>query len=210
MSAAGTPGVQGNITDFPGVYSGAGGSGNGTSGYAGASGGGASGGGAGRGSGSYSSARGGGGGAGAGGCLDAGGGAGGTGYASGAAGYNHHTTPTDTTAENATYGVSGNYGTGGGPNAAGTNGFVFIRRIGRHIIPDEIIDCEYIYSVGVIHDAGGITGTVDTSQNAGSITGTADVIKDAGGVISYTPSEIIELGLVTEDVTAYIDCGRIN
>jgi hypothetical protein len=87
---------------------------------------------------------------------------------------------------------------------------VFIRRIGRHIIPDEIIDCEYIYSVGVIHDAGSIIGTVDTSQNAGSITGTTDVIKDAGDVISYTPSEIIELGLVTEDVTAYIDCGRIN
>lgn len=170
MSAAGTPGVQGNITDFPSVYSGAGGSGNGSGGYAGASGGGASGGGGGRGNGNHSGARGGGGGAGAGGCLDAGGGAGGTGAAGGAAGYNHHTTPTDTTAENAQYGVTGNYGTGGGPNAAGTRGFVLIRRIGRHIIPDEIIDCEQI------------SGTVE---------------------------QTIDLGLVIETISSYLDCGRI-
>lgn len=126
---AGQPGTQGNITDFPSVTSGAGSSGNGTGGYAGASGGGASGGGGGRGSGNHSSARGGGGGGGAGGCSDAGGGAGGTGYGTAAAGSNHHTTPTDRTAENAQYGITGNYGNGGSPNAAGTGGFVIIRRI---------------------------------------------------------------------------------
>jgi hypothetical protein len=141
---AGTPGVQGNITDFPTITSGAGGAGNSTSGYAGAAGGGASGGGAGRGVGNDSGSRGGGGGGGAGGCLDAGGGAGGTGKKSGGAGKNHHTTPTDTTPENAEYGIVGNYGTGGGPNAAGTTGFVAIRRIGRVVPIGEIINCETI------------------------------------------------------------------
>lgn len=138
---AGEPGVQGNITDFPTITSGAGGAGNSTSGYAGAAGGGASGGGAGRGVGNDSGSRGGGGGGGAGGCLDAGGGAGGTGKNSGGAGQNHHTTPTDTTPENAEYGIVGNYGTGGGPNAAGTTGFVAIRRIGRVVPISENIDC---------------------------------------------------------------------
>jgi len=138
---AGTPGVQGNITDFPTITSGAGASGNGAGGYDGASGGGASGGGGGRGTGNDSSSRGGGGGGGASGCLDAGGGAGGTGKNTGGAGYHHHTTPTDTTYENALYGITGNYGTGGTPDANGTDGFVAVRRIGKVQPIDETLDC---------------------------------------------------------------------
>lgn len=136
---AGEPGTQGNITDFPEIYSGAGNSGNGGGGYAGASGGGASGGGGGYGSGNHSSSRGGGGGGGAGGSPDAGGGSGGYGYSRGENGYNYraYEDPTDTTDENATYGVTGNYGIGGWgwgtANGArpqqGTGGFVLIKKI---------------------------------------------------------------------------------
>lgn len=165
----GWAGIAGNTTDFPQITSGYGGTSN-YAGGGGASGGGASGGGGGYGSGNHSSAHGAGGGGGAGGDLDAGGGERGYGAGTAGDGYNRKTTPTDTTSENAQYGVTGNYGTGGGPNAAGTRGFVLIRRIGRHIIPDEIIDCEQI------------SGTVE---------------------------QIIDLGLVIETVSSYLDCGRI-
>ena len=134
----GQPGTEGNIVDFPDITSGAGGSGNGSGGLSSASGGGASGGGGGRGSGNHSSARGGGGGGGAGGSPDAGGGEGGVGYAYGTNAYNFHYEPTDTTDENAAYGVTGNYGIGGWGNTLGgeddnpqngTGGFVLIKLI---------------------------------------------------------------------------------
>lgn len=73
----------------------------------------------------------GGGGGGAGGTLDAGGGQGGTtlnGFV-GDNGYNFHTAPTSTVNENASYGVSGNYGQGGNPDENGVAGFVLIKRI---------------------------------------------------------------------------------
>ena len=71
-----------------------------------------------------------------------GGGAGGSDYAGGGGGgktksssinaenaSNHFTTPVDTTSENQSYGVNGNYGRGGASNSAGVNGFVFIKRV---------------------------------------------------------------------------------
>lgn len=125
-------GVTGNTTGFPEISSGMGGNGNNAdaswrAGGSAASGGGASGAGGGCGTGNDTSSRGGGGGGGAGGSTDAGGGQGGTGYRSGSNGSNHHTTPTDTTEENANYGFPGNYGMGGGPNTNGNSGFVFVR-----------------------------------------------------------------------------------
>ena len=124
-------GINGNTTDFGNLYAGNGGKGN--SGRAGATrgiGGGSSGAGGGYGTGNSRSSRGGGGGGGAGGSADAGGGEGGTGYNDGQHGYNFHTTPTNTTAGNASYGVNANYGIGGGPESNGSKGFVLIRRIG--------------------------------------------------------------------------------
>lgn len=125
-------GVTGNTTDFPDISSGKGGNGNNASsswkaGGSAASGGGASGAGGGCGLGNDTASYGGGGGGGAGGSTDAGGGQGGTGYANGNNGSNYHTTPTDTTEENANYGFPGNYGMGGGPNTNGNSGFVFVR-----------------------------------------------------------------------------------
>lgn len=139
----GTPGVTGNTTDFPTVYSGAGGGGGhykteSSWGGAGAAGGGASGGSGGQGGGNHGSAQGGGGGGGAGGDLDAGGGQYGTGRMNRppTSGYNYHIAPTDTTAENAFYGITGNYGTGGSGGsgsmvygANGIPGFVSIKRV---------------------------------------------------------------------------------
>lgn len=132
------PGVTGNITDFSTVSSGRGGRGNNSAsswkaGGAAASGGGASGGGGGAGLGNETYSHGGGGGGGAGGSLDAGGGQAGVGTTTEGSvatdGSNHHTAPTDTTTENAQYGVVGNYGIGGATNTNGTAGFVLIRRV---------------------------------------------------------------------------------
>lgn len=113
-------GVAGNTTDFPNVYSGKGGSGwhydsHPNTGGARAQGGGASGGGGGGWANNHTSGNGGHGGGGAGGCDDAGGGGTNTGRGTypPETGTNYHVDPTDTTAENALYGVSGNYGMGG-------------------------------------------------------------------------------------------------
>ena len=126
----GMPGVDGNTTDFPNITSGRGGRGDASGLYgAGATGGGASGGGGCAGNGNHSSAYGGGAGGGAGGSEDAGGGAGGNGYANGVAGSNHHTTPTDTLAENQTYGINANYGIGGTNNVNGAQGCILVKRI---------------------------------------------------------------------------------
>lgn len=109
-------GVSGNTADFPTLSAGSGNASGGT-------GGGASGG-SGSNGGNHTHSTGGPGGAGAGGDLDAGGGGNGA--------TNHHITPTDTSAENATYGVIGNYGLGGFGGVAdgqnGTSGFVLIKR----------------------------------------------------------------------------------
>lgn len=125
---AGANGIQGNITDFPDIYSGMGGTNKGLGG-SGADGGGASGGGGGYGSGNHSSANGGDGGGGAGGSTDAGGGYAGRNNYPASNATNAKTTPTDTLAENSLYGVNANYGIGGGVNQNGTQGFVLIKRI---------------------------------------------------------------------------------
>lgn len=135
--SGGQAGVEGNTTDFPDIYSGRGGNGGDweggySYGGAGASGGGASGGGGASNGKPQNGSYGGPGGGGAGGSMDAGGGAAGNGrdgYGR-TDGYNHHTIPTDTTAENSLYGVDANYGIGGTTNQNGSQGFVVIRRIG--------------------------------------------------------------------------------
>lgn len=129
-SGPGGAGIEGNVTDFPDLSSGRGGNGTGGGGGSGKNGGGASGAGGGGGHGNHGSATSGGGGGGAGGSADAGGGQGGTGANRGTDGSNFHTTPTDTLLENQSYGVIGDYGIGGGTNANGRGGFVWLRRIG--------------------------------------------------------------------------------
>jgi len=128
-----TAGVNGDTTgDFANIISGDGGSGNGGGGAIGAYGAGASGGGGGYGTGNHSSSRGGPGGGGAGGDLDAGGGETGIGaytVESYLQASNQHTVPTDTIAENAEYGVTGDYGLGGTPDTAGKGGFVILKKI---------------------------------------------------------------------------------
>lgn len=124
-------GTTGNTIDFPGVYSGNGArSSTNSSGVNGAYGGGASGAGGREGaSAEHSSISSGAGGGGAGGDLDAGGGKAGTGYFSGAtAGYNHHTTPTATKDHLGNTQTSG-WGVGGGVNANGSDGWLYIKRI---------------------------------------------------------------------------------
>lgn len=124
-------GTTGNTTDFPGVYSGNGArSSTNSSGVNGAYGGGASGAGGREGaSAEHSSISSGAGGGGAGGDLDAGGGKAGTSYFSGAtAGYNHHTTPTATKDHLGNTQTSG-WGVGGGVNANGSDGWLYIKRI---------------------------------------------------------------------------------
>lgn len=129
--AGASAGVAGYNFDTS-VTSGRGGTSN-HGGGAAATGTGASGGGGGYGSGNESGARGGTGGGGAGGSAQAGGGDAGynnaTGGVRGTAASNHYTTPIDTTADNATYGITGNYGQGGAPNQNGQGGFVIIRRV---------------------------------------------------------------------------------
>lgn len=130
----GYAGIEGNTTDFPDIYSGAGGRGgysDGWRGYGGAKafGGGASGAGGGAGAGNHSSSFGGGGGGGAGGSLDAGGGIGGSGKRYGEDAYNYHLYPTDTMEENMSYGINSNYGIGGGTNKDGSQGFIMVKRI---------------------------------------------------------------------------------
>lgn len=134
-NGAGVNGVAGNTTDFPNIYSGGGGKGYSSHGYAssGANGGGASGGSGGTG-GDHSGVASGSGGGGAGGDLDAGGGNPGV-IRPGGTAYNHHIEPTDTLSENAAYGVNFNYGIGGmgGYNTLshnnGSQGFVLITRL---------------------------------------------------------------------------------
>ena len=123
----GQNGVAGNTTDFPNLSSGSGGHGGTYAGGNSAAGGGASGGTGGGNKGTQGGYTGGGGG-GAGGSEDAGGGQGGRGSHIGSDGTNHFTTPVDTTAENAEYGIIGNYGMGGTTATAGKDGFVLITR----------------------------------------------------------------------------------
>lgn len=157
-NGAGGPGYAGDTTNFPQVYSGAGGAST-SAGGASASGGGASGGGGGsRGNHSGGESGSGGGGA-AGDDIAGGGGRGQSASHFGGTAYNHYVTAIDTTAENALYGITGNYGTGGnGGNNEGTTGFILLEKIGRYIvpevldmgtidaIPDETIDCGSIDS----------------------------------------------------------------
>ena len=129
----GASGVNGD--GDPALHSGAGGKGSWNDGGSNATGGGASGAAGGGGPGNDNTGAGGNGGGGAGGSADAGGGnnAINTAYSyfnsSVFATNAGKTTPTDTLAENQTYGVNANYGIGGGTNLAGAQGFVVIRRI---------------------------------------------------------------------------------
>ena len=133
----GSAGGAGNTLDFPLCYSGhAGGGGysdddNRSYGGAGNNGGGAGGGGGGAGAGNHSSSRSGAGGGGAGGDYDAGGGGLGTGsrntYRATSA-YNVHTNPTATKDYNGNTQTSG-WGVGGGTNANGSDGWIYIKRI---------------------------------------------------------------------------------
>lgn len=128
-------GTTGNTTDFPSVYSGRGHNGRDWetasvdywSSYV--YGGGASGGAGGGSNWNTDYSTGGAAGGGAGGDDDASGGGGGDGWLPGENGYNYHTTPTNTLAENQSYGVNANYGIGGATNTNGTSGFVLIRRV---------------------------------------------------------------------------------
>lgn len=132
----GQAGTAGNTTDFPDIKSGDGGGyaswvGYNYNGAKGASGGGASGAGGGGESQNTDYSAGGAGGGGAGGSTDAGGGKCGSGGAAAPTdASNPHTTPTDTTFENAQNGITGNYGIGGGVNTNGADGFVYIKRVG--------------------------------------------------------------------------------
>lgn len=169
MSSSVNPqsGATGNTTDFSDIYSGKGGNSDVTGG-ARAQGGGASGGGGAQGKGNTSTSHGGGGGGGAGGSLDAGGGQGGTGYANGDNGSNYHTTPTDTTTENAEYGITGNYGTGGAPATNGKGGFVYIKKL--HSTTSVVLDMGAVDSQteGII-DCEEVAESTSTLLDLGSI-----------------------------------------
>lgn len=126
-NVSGVNGTAGNTADYPSLRSGGGAPGYSADGSSGASGGGASGGSGGT-TGNNQTASSGGGGAGAGGSDKAGGGGATAGARPGSAASNHFTTPVDTTAENAEYGIIGNYGMGGTSATAGKDGFVLITR----------------------------------------------------------------------------------
>ena len=203
-------GIEGNTADFPNIYSGNGKGGQATSGYAGANGGGASGGGAGRGTndgGSYSGGAGGG----AGGSEDAGGGTGGTTVVAsktGDSGYNAHTIPTDTTAENAEYGIIGDYGIGGTTATDGQGGCVVIRLVNTASDFMNLGDISTLVPAET-DDAGSITGTTESSDDAGLITGTVESSDDAGTIYTETESTPWALGLITETVSETTNCGNI-
>ena len=133
----GYAGWAGDSTTYPTIYAGHGGGAGSLSWERSVGGAGGTGGGAGGGGGASNGLNedysyGGPGGGGAGGDLDAGGGACGQGRSDGTAtnGYNHHTEPTDVSAENAEYGASAESGRGGTTNTNGNDGFVYIERIG--------------------------------------------------------------------------------
>ena len=212
--AAGNNGTTGNTAEFPKLYSGGGGPGVGKGGSNGAKGGGASGGSGGD-AGNHSDARsGGGGGAAAGSPNGFGGGGsynndGGTQRGGGDAS-NTGTTPIDTTSENALYGITGDYGTGGTTATEGKDGFVVIRQI---FIISEVINLGLVEITSrpfETDDAGSITGTVDESDDAGAITGTVDESDDAGIIYEQIPATSTwNLGSITDSVTETKNCGNI-
>lgn len=133
---AGTVGESGYSydADHSKYYAGNGGNGGGA-GYAGGTGSGSGGGGGGWGEGNHSGGHGGGGGGGCGGYLGHGG-FGGVGKNNGGNGFDARETAYDTTTENASVGVSGNFGFGGTSGqtgvrteANGISGFVLIKKL---------------------------------------------------------------------------------
>lgn len=124
------------------------------------------------------------------------------------AGSNHFTTPVDTTAENAEYGITGNYGTGGTTATEGQGGCVVIRLVNT---ATEFIDLgDVVTSVPTtIDDAGTITGETEESDDAGTITGTVESSDDAGLIYDSTSATPWSLGLITEAVTETKNCGNI-
>lgn len=124
------------------------------------------------------------------------------------AGYNHFTTPVDTTEENAEYGITGNYGTGGTTATEGQGGCVIIRLVNT---ATEFIDLgDVVTSVPTtIDNAGTITGETEESDDAGTITGTVESSDDAGLIYEPTSATPWALGLITEAVTETKNCGNI-
>lgn len=212
----GASGTAGNTTDFPDIKSGAGGAGysNGSAGWinisggAAASGGGASGA-SGGGWGDYSSggSEGGGGGGGAAGDDIAGGG--GSSYRGGQAASNHYTTPLSTE-NNLGETVSTGWGTGGTTNTNGSDGWIYIERIGRIIIPN-VMDLGLLSTADPqsLDNAGAITGIVAESDDAGSITGTVSDTDDAGTIYTPVPATPWVLGSITDAVSETTNCGNI-
>jgi hypothetical protein len=152
-------GLQGNITDFPTLASGAGTTGDDWGGAGGNTGGGASGGGGGAG-GNHGSAGGAAGGGGAPGDLDAGGGAGGTGNRTAASGTNHHIIPTAVTDW---YGNDTIYGRGGETNQNGNPGWVFITKI-------KTYDLDANSSNNKVYDYGTLTESAKETKDLRSMT----------------------------------------
>lgn len=124
------------------------------------------------------------------------------------AGSNHFTTPVDTTAENAEYGITGNYGTGGTTATEGQGGCVIIRFVNT---ATEFIDLGDVVTIAptTIDDAGTITGETEESDDAGAITGTVESSDDAGLIYDSTGATPWMLGLITETVTETKNCGNI-
>lgn len=169
QNAGGVGGLTGDNITFPQVYSGAGGASN-WSGGGRSTGGGASGS-SGSGRGNHSGGEGGSGGGGAAGDNIAGGGArGGASSHFGENAYNHYTTGIDTTAENAEYGIIGNYGSGGDGNSGeGASGCIVLRKIGRYILP-EVFDMGAIDAIpDETIDCGAIDSTVTDMIECGTI-----------------------------------------
>ena len=204
----GINGTAGNTAEFPNVFSGGGGAGYGHAGSNGAYGGGASGGSGGD-AGNHSGRSAGSGGGGAGGDTNAGGGTSGS-SRPGGSGSNSNATPVDTTSENALYGITGDYGTGGTTATEGKDGFVVIRQV---FIVGEIINLGLVQitSVPSITDnAGDITGTIEESDDAGAITGAVEDTDSAGSIYEQIPATSIwNLGSITDSVTETKNCGSI-
>lgn len=208
-TARGGNGVNGTTSLFPNCYSVAGVAGyKGAAGGASARGGGASGGGGGdNGNHDDSAAYGGSGGAGAGGDYDAGGGAEGAG--GGGDAYNHHTIPTDTTEENALYGVVGNYGTGGTTAKNGTGGFVLIH-LGEPVTKYLDFGIIFVTETDDIDDAGLISSEVEDTDDAGMITEEVTESDNAENIlIPVEATEFLDLGSVDEPTDNVINLGNI-
>lgn len=210
----GQSGTAGNTTDFPNIFSGRGGGygswlGGHDVGSAGANGGGASGAGGGSEGGNTDYSWGGAAGGGAGGSLDAGGGKRGSGHGSPTDAYNPHTVPTSTTDYRGQT-VSEGWGVGGAVGENGSDGWIYISRLGRIIRPD-VMDLGLLSTADPqsLDNAGTITGIIAESDDAGSITGTVSDTDDAGTIYTPVPATPWVLGSITDTVSETTNCGNI-